>query len=230
MRGSKDALDTAWAQVYTMSSRSRSPRVIPTPLAMAAQSLPEHDADTSSVEHSSMSSQQHAVSSHSAARWLAPQQVTLAEPALLETALPSPLSASTVSDARADVVSIVAVAVVASPARSLGPPIIGIASRPWLQHVLPSPVSRVRGGFASIAAVAAVASPIRGRATLRQPRERSRPEAIDLAPAALVTQSSRSAGFRGHVRRLDLHPSQFRPKAPTLPLAQDLSASDRSSG
>ena len=149
-----------------------SPRVIPTPLAVAASSLPEHDADTSSVEHWSLSSQQHAVSSHSAARWLAPQQVTLAEPALLEPTLPAP-----VSDARAGVVSIAAVAAVASPARSLASPIIGIASRPWLQHVLPSPVSRVRGGFASVAAVAAVASPIRGRATLRQPRERSRPEA-----------------------------------------------------
>ena len=188
-----------------MSSRSRSPRVIPTPLAMLASSLQEHHADPSSVEHSSLSPQQHAVSSHGAARWLAPQQVTLAVPALLEPALPLP-----VTDARASIVSIVAVAAVASPARSLASENIGIVARTRLHHALPSPVSMARGGFASIVDVEAVASPIRGRATLRQPRARPRLEAIGLA-------SADSAGFKGDVRRLGLHSSEFRPAAPTLP-------------
>ena len=174
---------------------SRWPRLIPTPVAIAVSSLPEHDAHRNSAEHSSLSSQQQA------------QEVTLAGPALLEIALPSPASV-----ARASVADVTAVAAVASPARSLVSPNLGITSAarlqhavPWtvsrVQYAVPWPVSRARGGFVSIAAVAAAASPMRGRATLPQLRTRPSVAAVSRAPEDIATPSLRSAASGGNVRR-----------------------------
>ena len=181
-------------------------------MARAASSLPEDEAEPSSGEQSPLSLEQDAVSPHRAALGLAPQQGSLAEPAWLEAARPSPFS-----DARAGVVRVAAVAAVASPARSLASPTIRASSRAWLLQAFPSPVARAHGGFTIIHDVEAVASPMRGKATLRQLRARPPLEAIGLAPTDGEAPSSRSRTFSNHETRWGFHPYQIHPQAVTRP-------------
>ena len=180
-------------------------------MATAASSLPEDEAEPSSGEQSPLSLEQDAVSPHRAALGLAPQQGSLAEPAWLEAARPSPFS-----DARAGVVRVVAVAAVASPARSLASPTIRASSRAWLLQASPSPVARAHGSFTIIHDVE-VASPMRGRAKLRQLRARPPVEVVRLAPTDEETPPSRSITFFNHETRRGFHPYQIHPQAVTRP-------------
>ena len=118
-----------------------------------------------------------------------PEEVTLAESAPLEPDPPS-----TVSNARASVASNAAVAFVASPARSLAAPSLGIVLRARWQHAFPAPVWFGRGDFDRVGAIAAVASPMRGRATGLQPHARQHVQAVSSSPAGLRTHSLRTAG------------------------------------